>query len=173
MLPYNHSKNQTAIRFSKALILGHAVQTNETTGAKRRSNLFEARPDIERPREVAARRWRAFSNDRSEAEIEPVRSPTGFERSKGRGTCPSLLISRTSTRGFEPPTYRLGGGRSIQLSYADVLRAMRATFTISQFALLGNNLYGATVTSQVADLPPSALVRVIVTCPGFFAVIRP
>jgi hypothetical protein len=40
-----------------------------------------------------------------------------------------------------------------------VLRAMRATFTISQFALLGNNLYGVTVTSQVAVLPPSALVR--------------
>ena len=29
-----------------------------------------------------------------------------------------------SLRGFEPPTYRLGGGRSIQLSYSDILKSI-------------------------------------------------
>ncbi len=31
-----------------------------------------------------------------------------------------LCSDVASTRGFEPPTYRLGGGRSILLSYVDV-----------------------------------------------------
>ena len=29
-----------------------------------------------------------------------------------------------SLRGFEPPAYRLGGGRSIQLSYSDISESM-------------------------------------------------
>ena len=34
---------------------------------------------LRRALEVAACRWHAFSNDRSEAEIEPVRVRPGFE----------------------------------------------------------------------------------------------
>ena len=36
------------------------------------------------------------------------------------------LFSVASTRGFEPPTYRLGGGRSILLSYRRIWSCGRA-----------------------------------------------
>ncbi len=33
---------------------------------------------------------------------------------------PFYEVPFPSLRGFEPPAYRLGGGRSIQLSYSDI-----------------------------------------------------
>ena len=43
------------------------------------------------------------------------------DESRAESEC-SYLNTIASTRGFEPPTYRLGGGRSILLSYADLSR---------------------------------------------------
>lgn len=39
-----------------------------------------------------------------------------------------------SRRGFEPPAYRLGGGRSIQLSYGNILQSL----LYHSFAILSN-----------------------------------
>ena len=68
-------------------------------------------------------RWtsggRPLSADRSGAETEPVRGPSGLELIKDRAVALSF-INQASMRGFEPPTYRLGGGRSILLSYMDI-----------------------------------------------------
>ena len=55
---------------------------------------------------------------RKHSETSNLSKPEGLPHTKRTGFCLSLCV-RTSTRGFEPPTYRLGGGRSIQLSYVD------------------------------------------------------
>ena len=55
---------------------------------------------------------------RQHSETSNLSKPEGLPHTKRTGFCLSLCV-RTSTRGFEPPTYRLGGGRSILLSYVD------------------------------------------------------
>ena len=42
--------------------------------------------------------------------------PQAKNKSEQSGLCSDVA----SLRGFEPPTYRLGGGRSIRLSYSDI-----------------------------------------------------
>ncbi len=54
-------------------------------------------------------------------ETEPRSRPLGPRTSEKDGASASSFSDLlASMRGFEPPTYRLGGGRSILLSYMDI-----------------------------------------------------
>ena len=51
----------------------------------------------------------------------------GFKNKKAENLETSMFSAKflASLRGFEPPAYRLGGGRSIQLSYSDIVKNLR------------------------------------------------
>ena len=55
-------------------------------------------------------------------------SPAGKRKSAGTPYVPrdSGFFVLASLRGLEPPAYRLGGGRSIQLSYRDIYKRLYA-----------------------------------------------
>ena len=44
-----------------------------------------------------------------------------------------MAVGLASLKGFEPPAYRLGGGRSIQLSYRDLYAALGNMYSIPDF----------------------------------------
>ncbi len=53
--------------------------------------------------------------------IQKVQFILAYQK-RNRNPVPFLYNLSPSMRGFEPPTYRLGGGRSILLSYMDLTR---------------------------------------------------